>query len=134
MKKPHMYEISSDNIFEDLALENPAERLAKAELAMQINMLIKKKKLTQVMAAQLLQIDQPKISALKNGKLAGFSLERLFRFLNMLDHAITIQVKPKSVSKSKTMITVDIAKIKRKAPTHKSLSERASMQLKKKNN
>ncbi len=78
------YEISSGNVFADLGLPNPEERLAKAELALQINRLIKKKKLTQIAAAKLLDIDQPKISALNQGKLAGFSMERLFRFLNLL--------------------------------------------------
>lgn len=73
-------EVSSGNVFSDLGLSNPEERLAKANLAIQINELIKKKKLTQKAAAELLDIDQPKISALSTGRLSGFALERLFRF------------------------------------------------------
>lgn len=60
---------SSSNVFKDLGLANPEERLAKAELAYQINRLIQKKELTQKEAGQLLGIDQPKISALKQGRL-----------------------------------------------------------------
>ena len=84
MKKNKDYDISSGNVFADLELSYPEERLAKAELAYQINNLIQKKKLTQIAAAELLDIDQPKISALSTGKLSGFSLEMLSRFLNIL--------------------------------------------------
>lgn len=113
MKKDDGYEISSGNIFADLGLSNPEERLAKANLAIQINTIIKAKKLKQAAAAELLGIDQPKISALSAGKLSGFSLERLFRFLNILDQDITIQITPKKKSKKVAHITVD-------APTKKS--------------
>lgn len=79
------YTISSGNVFADLGLPNPEERLAKAKLAHQINTLIDQKQLTQKAAGELLDIDQPKISALSTGRLAGLSLERLFRFLTILD-------------------------------------------------
>lgn len=88
------YETSSGNVFEDLAIENPEEALLKAELALQINEIISKKKLTQKSAATLLGVDQPKVSALMNGKLSGFSIERLFRFLNDLGQEITINIHP----------------------------------------
>jgi predicted XRE-type DNA-binding protein len=74
MKKKNDYIISSGNVFSDLELPNPEEVLAKAELVRQINNLVKQKKLTQIAAAKLLEIDQPKISALNKGKLSGFSL------------------------------------------------------------
>ena len=90
-------EISSGNVFTDLELQDAQELLTKAELARQINTLIKKNKLTQIKAAKLLDIDQPKISALSQGKLTGFSLERLLRFLTILGQNITI-----NVSKAKT--------------------------------
>jgi predicted XRE-type DNA-binding protein len=43
-------------------------------------------------------VSQPKISALRNGRLDGFSAERLIRFLNALgrDVRITVSVKPRS--------------------------------------
>src|ERR1700722_3277170 len=106
MKKNKNYTMGSENIFADLELPNPEELLAKAELARQINTIIKHRKLTQVAAATLLDIDQPKISALSTGKLAGFSLERLFRFLNILDQSIMIKVSPKTKSKKSATVTV----------------------------
>lgn len=69
------------NVFADLGLPNHEERVAKAELAIQINAIIKKRKLTQKEAAELLNIDQPKVPALHKGRLAGFSLERLSAML-----------------------------------------------------
>ena len=105
MKKK--FECSSGNVFSDLNLTNPDEMLAKAELARQIHSVIKKKKLTQKRAVALLAIDQPKISALVSGKLAGFSLERLIRFLNELGQDVTINVKPKSRASKKGSIAVE---------------------------
>jgi predicted XRE-type DNA-binding protein len=106
---------SSGNVFADLGLPNPEERLAKAELARQINNIIKERKLTQTAAATLLDIDQPKISALSTGKLAGFSLDRLFRFLNNLDQNINIRVTPRARSKQHAEITVSVPLVRRSA-------------------
>jgi predicted XRE-type DNA-binding protein len=131
--KKNNYEISSGNVFADLGLPNPEERLAKAELARQINNLIKAKRLTQVQAAELLDIDQPKISALSTGKLSGFSLERLFRFLTILDQDITIKVTPKIRSRKRAAITVYLPKIQ-KLPIAKkpSISNAMTIQARKK--
>jgi predicted XRE-type DNA-binding protein len=86
---------SSGNVFADLGLANADELLIKAELVRQISNLINAKSLTQTEAAKLLGIDQPKVSALLNGKLSGFSSERLFRFLNALGSDVEIRVMPK---------------------------------------
>lgn len=103
------YSVSSGNIFADLGFPDAEERLAKVDLAIQINELIKKKKLTQIQAAELLDIDQPKISALSQGKLAGFSLERLFRFLTILGQDVTIRIS-KARPKKKANVSVSIPK------------------------
>lgn len=86
----------SGNIFTDLGLPNSHELLIKAELVHQISELISEQKLTQSEAAELLGIDQPKVSALVRGKLSGFSTERLFRFLNSLGSNVEIRVMPNS--------------------------------------
>ena len=94
MKKEIKFERSSGNVFADLGVENPEEALAKAELARQIVTIIKKRKITQKQAAEILGVDQPKISALFCGKLRSFSVERLIRFLNELGQDVTIMVSP----------------------------------------
>ncbi|WP_427158162.1 helix-turn-helix domain-containing protein [Aliinostoc sp. HNIBRCY26] len=95
---------SSGNVFADLGLANSDELLIKAELARKISSIIKQQKMTQVEAAELLGIDQPKVSALINGKLSGFSTERLFRFLNALGRDVEIVVKTKSESQAQTRV------------------------------
>jgi predicted XRE-type DNA-binding protein len=85
---------SSGNVFADLGLSNPQDLLAKAELAHEICDLIAARELTQTKAAQVMGLDQPKISALMRGKLQGFSVERLFRCLNDLGRQIVITVAP----------------------------------------
>jgi predicted XRE-type DNA-binding protein len=95
---------SSGNVFADLSLENADELLVKAELARRISSIITTQQMTQTEAAEMLGIDQPKISALINGKLAGFSTARLFRFLNALGRDVEIVVKPKSRSQAQTRV------------------------------
>jgi Uncharacterized conserved small protein len=97
---------SSGNIFQDLGFPNAEEMLMKAELVRQISEIIDQRELTQVEAAKLLGIDQPKVSALIRGKLSGFSIERLLRFLNLLGCDIEIVVKKNQKSMNKTGINV----------------------------
>ncbi|RCJ28176.1 XRE family transcriptional regulator [Nostoc sp. ATCC 43529] len=97
---------SSGNVFADLGLENSDELLMKAELARKISSIITKQQMTQAQAAEVLGIDQPKVSALINGKLSGFSTVRLFRFLNALgrDVEIVVKTKPKSRLQAQTRV------------------------------
>ena len=83
---------SSGNVFADLGVKNPEEALVKARLADVISKAIKVRDLTQVEAAALLGIDQPKISRLVRGQLAGYSIDRLFRFVTLLGSDIEITV------------------------------------------
>jgi len=86
---------SSGNVFADLNLPQADDLLAKAELTSKIIAEIQRRRITQAQAAEILRIDQPKISALKQGKLSGFSVERLMRFLLLLGRDIEIAVKEK---------------------------------------
>jgi predicted XRE-type DNA-binding protein len=90
---------SSGNVFADLEVDEPEEMLAKAELARRIGHILKRRRLNQVQAATLLGIDQPKVSALLKGKLAGFSTDRLLRFLMALDRDVDIVIKRKPRSR-----------------------------------
>ena len=91
---------SSGNVFEDIGLSEPADRLAKAELARKIAEIITKRHLNQADAAKLLGVDQPKVSSIMNGRLSGFSLERLIHFLNVLGREVQIVVKQKPRSQA----------------------------------
>jgi predicted XRE-type DNA-binding protein len=65
--------------------------------------------LSQTEAARLLDINQPKISALVNYRLEGFSVERLMKFLNALDRdvEIVIRKKPRSKRAARPVVTGD---------------------------
>ncbi|WP_202974062.1 helix-turn-helix domain-containing protein [Fimbriiglobus ruber] len=81
-------------MFADLGLPNPEIALAKAELVQHIRAVIAERKLTQAKTAALLGLDQPKVSALVRGRTAGYSIDRLFKFLNALGQQIEISVRP----------------------------------------
>lgn len=90
-------ERSSGNIFTDLGLKEPVEAQTKVQLAVAINQILDEMDFTQTASAKLLNINQPKISALSNYRLAGFSVERLLSFLNALGRDIEIVIgKPRS--------------------------------------
>lgn len=88
--------IGSDNVFADIGVPNPEEALLKAQLAYQLNQVIQQRGLTQAATAEILGIDQPKVSALRTGRLRGFSVERLIRFLTLLGNDVEIVVQPVS--------------------------------------
>jgi predicted XRE-type DNA-binding protein len=100
------YTLSGRNVFADLDVAEPAEALVKAQLARVIGDVIARRRLTQTQAAELLRVDQPKVSALRRGQLAGFSTDRLLRFLNALDRDVEIVVKTKPRSRKRAEIVV----------------------------
>lgn len=83
----------SGNVFADLGFAEPEEELAKAKLASRIREIIKSRRLTQIAAAALMGIDQPKVSALLNGRLANFSSDRLMRLLTALGQDVDIVLR-----------------------------------------
>ena len=89
---------SSGNVFADMGLPEAEEELTKAQLASHIRQAIKRRRLTQAAAAALMGVDQPKVSALLNGRLANFSSERLMRLLTAIgqDVEITVRAKPRN--------------------------------------
>jgi predicted XRE-type DNA-binding protein len=87
-------EPSSGNVFADLGLADAGEHLIKAGLVVKIDRTIRQRRLTQRSAAQLMGIDQPKVSAMLAGQFRGYSVERLMRFLVALGHDVEIVVKP----------------------------------------
>ena len=79
------YTLSSGNVFKDLGLPSPDERLAKAKLAYKINRLIADQGMTQKNAAIFLGISRSKMTALRNGRLQNFTIDHLaslFRRMN----------------------------------------------------
>lgn len=75
--------------------EASQEALLKATLAREIGAIIKGRKLTQVRAAALLDLRQPDVSAIVTGRMDKFSVGRLLRCLDRLDHRVHVDVRPK---------------------------------------
>lgn len=101
---PH--EVSSGNVFADLGLPDADALLAKAHLAQRIAGIAAAQGLTQAQTARVLATSQPKVSQLFAGKLAGFSIERLIRFLNALGQDVDIRVTPKATRSPRASVRV----------------------------
>src|ERR1035438_4588243 len=69
-------EPSTGNVFADLGLADAGEHLIKAGLVVRIDRTIRQRKLTQAAAAQLMGIDQPKISAMLAGQFRAMTFTR----------------------------------------------------------
>jgi predicted XRE-type DNA-binding protein len=97
---------SSGNVFADLGFAEPEEELTKAQLASHIRETIKRRRLTQPAAAKMMGVDQPKVSALLNGRIASLSSERLMRLLTALGQDVDIMVRAKPRNRARGRIRV----------------------------
>jgi predicted XRE-type DNA-binding protein len=94
------------NVFADLGYADADERQTKLRLAHAINGVIARRRLTQAAAANKLGVNQPKVSALANYRLGGFSVERLMTFLTALDQDVEIVIRNKPRSRTAGRISV----------------------------
>lgn len=95
MSKQIDYEVSSRNVFRDLGLPDADELEIKGNLAIKIGEIITLRGFSQIKAAAVLGIDQPKVSAIVRGHLEKFSIERLCKFLTRLGCDVEIHVREK---------------------------------------
>lgn len=108
MIKKADYTQSSGNVFADIELPDAEDRLLKAQLAIQIRRFIEQKEWTQSEAAEAIGLDQPKVSNLLRGRLAGFSVDRLLIILNRLGHNVEVRISEKEYDPedAQTLVTV----------------------------
>lgn len=106
MSKNIEIQSSCGNVFEDLGLPNSKEYLVKSKLVLTITEIINQRSLNQSQAAEILGITQPKVSALLNGKLYGFSIDKLMTFLTKLDRNIDIVIRKKDPTNEYGKISV----------------------------
>src|ERR1044072_6332997 len=86
------------NVFADLGFPDAAERQAKLRLAYALNEVLGERKLSEADPSKVLGVTQPKVSALRHYKLAGFSVERLMNLLTALDQDIEIVIRRRKKS------------------------------------
>jgi len=96
----------SGNVFSDLGLHDADEKRTKVRLAVAIKQIVKSQRISQSAAAKVLGVNQPKISALINYRLDGFSVERLLHFLIALDRDVEIVIRKKPRSRRTARIVV----------------------------
>ena len=94
------------NVFADFGLPDAVERQAKLHLAYALNQVLDGRKLSQADAAKVLGVTQPKVSALRHYKLAGYSVERLMNLLTALDQDVEIVIRRKPRSRKSARISV----------------------------
>ena len=96
----------SGNLFADLGFSDAEERQTKLRLAYALNTILDQHRLAQAAAAARLGLNQPKVSALRNYRLEGFSVERLMTLLNALDQDVEIVIRAKPRSRAAARISV----------------------------
>jgi predicted XRE-type DNA-binding protein len=94
------------NVFADLGFPDAEERQTKLRLPYALNTILDAQRLTQAAAAERLELNQPKISALRHYKLDGFSVERLMTLLNALDQDVEIVIRAKPRSRATARISM----------------------------
>ena len=102
-------EHGSANVYADLGIADAQEMLVKAQLATKIGEIIKRRKLTQIQAAELLGIPQPKLSNLLRGQFRGISETKMIDCLTRLGRNVEIVVKTASRSKAAGRVSVVFA-------------------------
>lgn len=102
-------EAGSTNVYADLGMPDAEEMWVKAQLATNIGDIIKRRKLTQVQAAELLGITQPKLSGLLRGQFRGISETKMLECLTRLGRDIQIVVKSAPRSRTEGHVSVVFA-------------------------
>jgi len=106
MKGTMPVERGSGNVFADLGLANPEERLAKAQLSRLIAKEVERRGLTQARAAEVLGCAQPDVSNIVRGNVGRFSIERLARFLTVFGNDVEIRVSPATEEEGRFVVHV----------------------------
>ena len=83
----------SGNVYRDLGFRDADEMLVKAKLVHKISDIIRTKGLTQVEAAKILGLTQPKLSGILRGQFRGVSERKLIDCLTSLGRDVEIVVK-----------------------------------------
>jgi predicted XRE-type DNA-binding protein len=93
-----MFEESSGNVFVDLG-NSEAKAInivARLQLMMQIEDIVKERGLTQEQAAKILGLRQPRVSELMSSRSEKFTVDMLMKLLDRLGKQVVLTVEDKS--------------------------------------
>jgi len=99
-------EKGSANVYADLGMPDAGEMLVKAQLASKIAEIIKQRRITQVQAAELLNMPQPKLSNMLRGRFRGISEAKMLECLTRLGRDVQIVIKTASRSRKTGHVSV----------------------------
>ncbi|MBI6798114.1 helix-turn-helix domain-containing protein [Pseudomonas syringae] len=102
-------EESSGNVYADIGQPDAREMLVKAQLATKIGGIIKARHLTQIQAAEILAMPQPKVSEMLRGKFRGISEAKMMECLSRLGRDVQIVVKAAPRSRREGRVEVVFA-------------------------
>ena len=100
--------VGSGNVWADLGYPDADDMLAKAGLVVEIDRIIRARRITQAQAAELMGIDQPKVSNLLRGRFRGYSMQRLMEFLTRLGRDVEIIISRERPTRRKGRIRVRV--------------------------
>jgi predicted XRE-type DNA-binding protein len=106
MSEDIVYRKGGGNVFADIGVRDPEDSLVRAKLAKEIAELIPRKGLRQHQIAEILGVDQSKVSKLVKGRISGFTSDRLLRYLNLLGCDVRIEVSESSGVKARGKVVV----------------------------
>lgn len=109
MPRTNTVERGGGNVFADLGFADADEHLLKAQLVHRIESIVRRRKLTQAQAADVLGLSQPDVSRLFRGQFRKYSLERLLRLLTILDRDVEIIIKRKPKSRRYGRLSIKAA-------------------------
>lgn len=84
----------SDNVFADLGMPNPEERLMRSALVFELHTVLKARKLRKDAAARLLDLPAPVTADLLKGRFVDLPLAQLFDLLVRLNRDVEIRIRP----------------------------------------
>ena len=87
-----------NSVFHELGFANADELICKSRLMSYVAAEIKKLKLTQIAAGELLGLDQPNESALMNEKITRFSVEKLMELVSKFCFDVSIRIERQGVA------------------------------------
>ena len=105
-KRRNEVEAGTGNVFADLGYADAKERTLKVELALEVNRILKQRKLTQARAAELLAIVQPHVLDLVRYRLNRFSIERQMQFLTQLGKDVEIRIAKRSARRTRPGVRI----------------------------
>jgi len=96
--------VTSESAFHALGLDDADDLAVRADLMSTISRIVKQRRLTDVEVGTLIDMDQPRVSALLHGKITKYSTDRLLKVLGDLGLDAEMRVAPARTTKGRAFV------------------------------